>query len=69
LGEFLTITEMFSLEESRHLLGSTAENLSDAEVLEIRDLLFELAEMAVEDFFSRRRHAGSIPLPTSEETC
>jgi len=39
---------MISLADSRRILGSTAQNLSDEEILRIRDLLHELAEIALE---------------------
>ena len=43
-----SITKMISLADSRRILGSTAQNLSDEEILRIRDLLQELAEIALE---------------------
>ena len=39
---------MISLADSRRILGSTAQNLSDEEILRIRDLLQEWAEIALE---------------------
>jgi hypothetical protein len=39
---------MLSVEESRRILGETAKSLSDEEIREIRNLLQELAEIALE---------------------
>jgi hypothetical protein len=39
---------MISLADSKRILGSAAQNLSDQEILSIRDLLRELAEIALE---------------------
>lgn len=39
---------MIPLADARRILDATAQNLSDEEVLRIRDLLQELAEIALE---------------------
>jgi hypothetical protein len=39
---------MISLADSRRILGPAAQNFSDDEILFIRDLLHELAEIALE---------------------
>jgi hypothetical protein len=39
---------MLSLADSKRILGSAAQNLSDEEILSIRDSLRELAEIALE---------------------
>jgi hypothetical protein len=39
---------MISLADSRRILGPAAQNFSDEEILGIRDLLQELAEIALE---------------------
>jgi hypothetical protein len=39
---------MISLADSRRILGPATQNLSDEEILRIRDLLYELAEIALE---------------------
>jgi len=44
---------MISLPECRRILGSTAQSLSDGEVLSIRDALRELAEIALETISER----------------
>ena len=40
---------MLTLADCRRILGETAKDLSDEEVLKIRDQLRELAEIAVEN--------------------
>jgi hypothetical protein len=47
---------MLSIEESRRILAETANNLSDEQIREIRNLLQELAEIALEP---RETKAGS----------
>jgi hypothetical protein len=41
---------MLSLQECRKILGATAEKYSDEEILNIRDQLRELANLALEDY-------------------
>ena len=57
---------MISLADSRRILGSTAQNLSDEEILRIRDLLQELAEIALE---TKVESQPVSPLQKSGQKC
>jgi hypothetical protein len=58
---------MLSIEESRRILGETANNLSDEEIGEIQNLLQELAEIALEPRETRTdsEKRGETPLVSS----
>ncbi len=57
---------MISLSDSRRILGPAAQNLSDEEILRIRDLLHELAEIALETKVERQ---PVPPLQKSGQKC
>jgi hypothetical protein len=59
-------TKMISLTDSRRILGPAAQNFSDEEILRIRDLLHELAEIALE---AKVEGHPAPPLLNSEEEC
>jgi hypothetical protein len=56
---------MLSISECRKLIGETAKDLSDEQVTEIRDALYELASIALDAAEEKRIEAESIP-PESE---
>jgi hypothetical protein len=59
---------MISLSECRRILGSTARELSDAEVLSIRDALRGLAEIALESLTDPiGSEVNCYPLPTTRK--
>lgn len=43
-----------SIDECRRLLGDAAEQLSDEGVLEIRDELYKLCEITLEDYIKEK---------------
>jgi hypothetical protein len=57
---------MISLAESKRMLGPAAQNLSDEEILRIRDLLHELAELALE---AKVEGYPAPPLLKSKQEC
>ena len=57
---------MISLADSRRILGPAAQNFSDEEILRIRDLLHELAELALE---AQVEGHPAPPLLKSEQEC
>jgi len=42
---------MLSIEDCREHLGSDGKDLSDEELEKLRDSLYQLAELALEDYF------------------
>ena len=60
---------MIALSECRRILGSTAQSLSDDEVLSIRDALRELAEIALETLDDRAKSSvNNYPLQLMKKT-
>jgi hypothetical protein len=55
---------MLSLADSKRILSSVARNMSDEEILDIRDSLRELAEIALEI-----QAETLLALPKQDEEC
>jgi len=45
---------MLSLEQCRKVLGETGTNLTDAQIIELRDLLYLFAKVFISDFKQRQ---------------
>ncbi len=51
---------MLSIEESRKELGKLADNMSDEEVIKIRNELYELANIALDSYFESKSKNSEI---------
>lgn len=56
---------MLSLERMRELLGPGAEAYTDAQVLEIRETMVEMAHVVIDDFKRLRRERRTVEFTPS----
>lgn len=54
---------MLSIERCRRLLGTQAEAMTDAEVVEMRDALTAFARLGIDDYLREHNQSGDTPSP------
>lgn len=53
---------MIPIEKCKEILGDNAIDLSDEQIIELRDSLYVLGEMALEQYFEDYKKGVEIPL-------